>query len=324
MPSTRPIFLVGCPRSGTTLLSAILHAHPRIAMAPETRALLPAYYGRAGFGDLTVAANRWRLGRRITNPPSRFRDLGLDRRAVVRAVVDAPPTLGSALATVWAEYAASRGAARWGDKRPAYSYDLGVVLRLFPDAQIVHLLRDARSCVASLARAPFWKGTTAGATAVWTLAERELSRAQRRLPTDTFHLLRYEDLVRDPEPVLRELCEFLGERFEPGMLDHTGAAADIVPLRKSWHDNTRASIDPGRAGAWADALSPAELALVTYAARRQLRRNGYVVGTTDRPSPKAILEYRVEYARRLAAMRRRHALDRIQARHETADVASRL
>jgi hypothetical protein len=57
MSSNRPIFLVGCPRSGTTLLSVLLHAHPRIAMPPETRFLLPAYRRRAEYGDLTAASS---------------------------------------------------------------------------------------------------------------------------------------------------------------------------------------------------------------------------------------------------------------------------
>src|SRR3954447_4058245 len=151
MPANRPIFLVGCPRSGTTLLSVMLHAHARIAMPPETRFLLPVYRGRARFGDLREPANRRRLARRITAPrKSKFRDLGLNRRATVRAIMAAPPTIGSAAGTVWREFARSRGKARWGEKRPAYWEDLDVVLRLFPDAQLIHLVRDGRACVASL------------------------------------------------------------------------------------------------------------------------------------------------------------------------------
>lgn len=112
--SYRPIFVVGCPRSGATLLSTLLHAHPNIAMPPETRFLLPVYEQREQFGDLTQAANRRNAGEFITARSTYFADLRLDRGKVIDAIVDAPPTLGSALGTVWSEFARDRGAKRWG------------------------------------------------------------------------------------------------------------------------------------------------------------------------------------------------------------------
>src|SRR5690348_11712137 len=57
----RPLIIVGCPRSGTTLLSTMLHAHPRIAVPPETRWLRATYQRRRAFGDLRVEANRHKL-----------------------------------------------------------------------------------------------------------------------------------------------------------------------------------------------------------------------------------------------------------------------
>ena len=79
MSSTRPIFVVGCPRSGTTMLQLMLHAHRRIAVPPETRFLLAAYWRRRDFGDLSQVDNRHRLARWIVDrPQTRFQDLGLE------------------------------------------------------------------------------------------------------------------------------------------------------------------------------------------------------------------------------------------------------
>ena len=79
MPAERPVFVVGCPRSGTTMLQLMLHSHPRIAVPPETRFLLTAYWQRRHFGDLSRVENRRRLARWIVDrPASRFEDLGLD------------------------------------------------------------------------------------------------------------------------------------------------------------------------------------------------------------------------------------------------------
>ncbi|MFF2519270.1 sulfotransferase family protein, partial [Streptomyces sp. NPDC058086] len=101
---TRPVFVLGCPRSGTTLLQLMLHAHPRIALPPETRFVLPAlpaYEGRLAFGDLAERDNRAGLARWITGrKETRLHELGLDAGRVAERITDGPPTLGSALGPV--------------------------------------------------------------------------------------------------------------------------------------------------------------------------------------------------------------------------------
>src|ERR1700754_2719208 len=113
MPSDRPIFVVGCPRSGTTLLQLMLHAHQRIAIPPETRFLMPAYESRCDFGDLREPANRRTLAGSIVDAKeTKFADLGLDADQVVEEIVAGPPTVGSALGIVFRAYARRFGRAR--------------------------------------------------------------------------------------------------------------------------------------------------------------------------------------------------------------------
>ncbi len=288
--NSRPIFIVGCPRSGTTLLSVLLHAHPHIAMPPETRFLLPAYYEREQFGDLTDPANRRRLAESITGKGTAFRDLRLKRPEVIEAVVAAPPTLGSALGTVWQEFARSRGKKRWGEKRPAYWRELDVVLRLFPDAQIIHLVRDPRSCVASLAQVPWWHNDVAHSTALWGVSTAETDRFGKKLSADTFHRVFYEDLVNDVRGTLGELCSFLGEEFAEEMLEHAGAAKDIVPARKTWHGLVGKQVDSSRVQGWRKTLDPKDIGLVELVSRRQMGRYGYErsdAGAHPRPADTA-------------------------------------
>jgi hypothetical protein len=273
--SGRPIFVVGCPRSGTTLLSVLLHAHPNIAMPPETRFLLPAYYEREKFGDLRQEANRRRLADQITGKGTAFRDLRLDRAATINAIVAARPTLGSAFATIWQEFARSRGKLRWGEKRPAYWREMDVIMRLFPTAQIVHLVRDPRSCVASLMRVPWWDRSVADSTALWGMSNRTLNRLGRTLPTDSYHRLRYEDLVSDVRGTLEQVCRFLGEDFAESMLEHATAAADIVPKRKTWHGLVGQEVDSRRTEGWRSVLEPEQVGLVEVVSLPQMMRYGY-------------------------------------------------
>src|SRR5436190_19048871 len=96
--SDRPIFVGGCPRSGTTLMQLMLHAHPRIAIPPETRFVKWVLRRQHRFGDLGVPANRRRLARAIANHKgTKLPDLRLDRKELVRRIMAAPPTVGSAI-----------------------------------------------------------------------------------------------------------------------------------------------------------------------------------------------------------------------------------
>src|SRR5437868_5692695 len=88
MAEDRPIFVLGCPRSGTTLLQLMLHAHPRIAIPPETRFLLTCYAARNTFGDMRTEASRRALaGAIVGKRQTLFFDLGLDAEEITEEIV---------------------------------------------------------------------------------------------------------------------------------------------------------------------------------------------------------------------------------------------
>jgi hypothetical protein len=304
--ANRPVFVIGCPRSGTTLLTLMLSSHSRIAVPPETRFLLEVFRRREEFGDLTVRRNRRRLGRALTRGKgSKFRHLGLDRKLVRKAVVKSPPTIGSAIGAVYRTYAAGQGKVRWGDKRPTYFRNVDVLRELWPDAQFVHLVRDGRDCVASLKRMRWWRHGVHSAVATWVHSVDIARRAQRRLPPEAFLQIRYEDLVADPRAQLERLCAFLGEEFEEAMLE-PHLIAETLPRRQrdNWHRNTRERVGTGRVGTHQEVLSPAERALVAQVAGSRLRRLGYSV----EPAGRAGLVDAVKFTRALLEMRARTRL----------------
>lgn len=272
----RPIFIVGCARSGTTMLQLMLHAHPRIAIPPETRFLLDAYQRRGEFGDLKVEANRRALASWIVERKgTAFRDLGLDPQETMDEIVAGPATLGSALGIVFRAYARRFDKPRWGDKRPAYLANLDALLRLFPDAQIVHIVRDGRDCVASLKEASWHKGGVPSAVSGWNRGIDAGRRAARQLGSDSFHELYYESLVDDPERELRRLCAFLGEEYDPAMAAPNELASVAVPKRKKWHALTHSAPTSKRVGSWAHRLEPWEIGLCESVMGDRLVRHGY-------------------------------------------------
>lgn len=310
----RPVFVLGCPRSGTTLLTLMLSSHSRIAIPPETRFLLPVFRRHRSFGDLSDRANRRRLGRAVARRGggTKFGHLGIDPRRVRRVVAGTGVTVGTALATPYRLYAADRGKARWGDKRPGYVRNVDLILTLFHDAQLVHLVRDPRDCVASLKRMRWWKHGTVGAVATWVHSVDLARAARRRLPDDTFHELRYEDLVSTPRGELKLLCAFLGEELEESMLEPQDEAAQLPDRQRgNWHAETQNDVGTHRVGRYEDVLTPAEIALVERVCATRMRGYGYEV-----PPPTAAVPWRLRagYLRAITELRLRTAVSAFRDR----------
>jgi hypothetical protein len=301
----------------------MLHSHPRIAIPPETRFVLPTYRHRLSFGDLEERANRRRLARFIVRRRGRFHQLGLPRKAIVRQIVDGPPSVGSALGIVLRGYARLFDCPRWGDKRPAYHAHIPELMRLFPDAHLVHVVRDPRDTVASLKRMPWFRASSHYAVAEWAAAIRNADAAARRWP-DALTQIRYESLVADPEGELRVLCARLGEPYDPAMAEPHRVADVAVPLRQAWHRNTRSEVSAANVGGWATRLDRWEVALCETALARPMRRFGYEPSDVGRPPAEHLLRYASAEAARAGRRARRLAEDRVRRLREPNPVAARL
>ena len=325
-PSDRPIFIVGCPRSGTTLLQLMLHAHPRIAIPPETRYLLETYRRREDFGDLTKRKNRRRVAEHIIGRRRhKVRDLKVRPKRLVASIAAGPPTIGSALGLVYVAYARRFDKPRWGDKRPVYLHHIPTLLALFPDAQIVHIIRDGRACAASLKRMRWWRRGSVAAIARWVHSMRDGRRARETLRSDQYYEFRYEDLVAEPEKTLRDLCAFLGEEFDEAMLEPHRVAQQAVPKRKQHHARTKEAVSGAKVASWAEELEPWEIALAEMVAGRWLREYGYTLTNPGvRPPVKAIAACYADLMRRRTATRRSRKRDRRRARRYDQPVAARL
>jgi hypothetical protein len=188
-----PIFVIGAPRSGTTLVRLILDSHPRISCGEETHFLR----------DLEAVVGRnWDL----------VATYGLARAWWIEH-------LRGLYETFQAEVLAQNGKVRWAEKDPTYTLHLPFIEELFPTAVYVHLLRDGHDVVASFRDRWGYKSAARAARTEWAryvTAARELGR---RLPQDRFLQLRYEELVADPETQGRRLFAFLGESWDPTVLD---------------------------------------------------------------------------------------------------------
>jgi sulfotransferase family protein len=222
----QPLFIVGAPRSGTTLLRSILAAGKEVAIPPESHFLAYLYHryrGRfAGWGPQDT--------REVIEDVLRdahFREWQLPAEAVWAEVQkQAPSGYGEAIACVYRAYARREGKERWGDKTPHYVFFLRELSSLFPDMRVIHLLRDGRDVACShldlRRRGQAWVAGSAPAAAAWWRASvRAAARAAPELG-QRFVEIRYEDLVSRPEETVERLCAAAGISFRPEMVHDRG------------------------------------------------------------------------------------------------------
>lgn len=228
MSNQRPIFIVGCPRSGTTMLRLILDAHPNISCGPET-------------GFLT----EW--GKSIDSHWSHLALYGFERTYWDQKSADF-------FATFQTEYATKRGKQRWAEKTPQYTPHLEYILRLFPDSQIIHIIRDGRDVMVSHLQRWGYRAALRGMKQ-WRQYI-EITRAVgKQLPAEQYYELRYESLVQAPEQTLRKLMGYLQEPWEDGLLRFMDVPHDVQPTYTEHTEAVQggrgsAAIYTARVGTW--------------------------------------------------------------------------
>ncbi|MGD8430806.1 MAG: sulfotransferase [Ectothiorhodospiraceae bacterium] len=275
MTDDNPIFIVGMPRSGTTLMRAALASHSRIAIAPETHYLNYWLRGRdvertptqAEFGEF------WRrfVGSR------QFRALDIDA-GDLRSVLDTEgvPTWRGLFAELLRAHARGLGKPRCGEKTPAHHEHLARLLAWFPHARVIFMMRDPRSVVASLLDAPWAPPQLELHASRW----RDCGRVLRAWEDDARVLpVFYEALVIDPQEELKRVCDFLNEPFDAGMLERSAVELDPAATRGDWATRhfarARGPFRSDSIDRWQQRLEPGQVSLIEYLTRREMRRLGY-------------------------------------------------
>lgn len=269
-------FVVGHHRGGTTLLQSMLNAHSALTVPPETQYFLEVWPRRRQLGDLRNPEARDRVFDFLESRDCSVRDLKLSREAVAAALApDADyAELFATLLEVWAR---ERGKRRAGEKSPGHIHQVLEIAQVFPEARFLAMLRDPRAVVASELTAAWGARSVDQIARRWRRVAERHRELTRRLPSDRYLGLRYEELVSQPEATLRGVCDFLGEPFEDSMLryDERAEAERGFDPSESWKLKTLKPLDPDRREAWRDSLDAVQIALVENAAGEGLEALGY-------------------------------------------------
>lgn len=269
-----PIFVVGAPRSGTTMLRLMLNAHPHIAIPFESD-FIPKFYRRLGeYGDLRAHENIRRLLDDIA--AQSFAKRGGLIRDKESIMARNPASFGGLIAAIYETYAASNGKCRWGDKDPDNVVELDMLWKLFPRCRIVHIVRDGRGAANSLRKQEWGSKNLLKLARDWSWRVTLAHKMGMMLGPRYYLGVRYEDLVRSPELSLRSICEFVGEPFDQAMLGYYENAAAAMPESSlKFHASSIRAPDPAKATAWHREMSHADRVLFDEVAGDTLQTFGY-------------------------------------------------
>jgi Sulfotransferase family len=222
--------IVGCNRSGTTLLRAMFDSHPEIAVPGEsgfivtmgTRRHRRRYEGPRGFRTDRFVADA------LDHP--RVRQWNLPAEAADAFVAPRVLSFAEAVRRLYGVYAAAHGKPRYGDKTPGYVLHLPLLARLFPEARFIHLIRDGRDVALSkVSTYPNWGPKTVEDVALFWKQRVSAGRvAGARLGPSRYREVHYERLVEEPEATLRSLCDFVDVKFDGSMLQYFERAPSVL------------------------------------------------------------------------------------------------
>jgi hypothetical protein len=273
----RPIFIVGCPRSGTTLVQCILSASSQAFSLPETHffcSVLPAMQATPETGIDVARLDRLRQAfeaeAELVLPDSAWTDLRA--RCPMRA---------ADIFVEIVEHFRPAPGLRAIEKTPRHVLHLDTIGRGFGDAVFVDVVRDPIDVASSLLGVPFESSRSVLSYAQRWTESIQAARAYARVEPRRIKTIVHEQLVREPEASVRDLCTFVDLTYEPDMLEEFGReAARNVGRGEAWKRDVSRGVILDRRGVWRTRMTPGQAWLVAQATRRDRRQFGYL----DQPS----------------------------------------
>lgn len=223
-------FIVGCPRSGTTLLQGLLASHPQIASFPESH-----------FFPHAVPVKRWLKVLGISSPQAKERLHQFLHKIDHEEMMNLVPRYGflirqyvKSFVRILDELTIKQGKQHWVEKTPRHLHFIDIIEKYIPDPKFIHVIRNGKDVVASMYDVTHqypeeWGGTRSIEQCVsrWN---RDIKTTQRYITKKNHTSVKYEELVKKSEAVLKQTCEFFDVKFRPEMITKHGLALEKIIL----------------------------------------------------------------------------------------------
>jgi hypothetical protein len=279
-------FIVGCPRSGTTMVQQALNRHSQIVVPPETKFFFSFFGHPKNQQRRHIDRINADLNIRLP-PPSRQVASSSEGQAFYEE-----------MARQYINRHTNKTVAFFGEKTPEHTGLLPSIRRLYPDAKILVLYRDGRDVASSLTRMPWMSPNLYVNFIVW-LYYNSIIQEERRSQRPNTYFAKYEDIVGDPKRAFQGILRFVGADYEPAVATGHGNREGVPQREMAWKSRALRPITDQRIGMFRKELSGDQIEILERLGRDSLSALGYPLLTNgDRPlSPAFYLRLAYNLAR---------------------------
>jgi hypothetical protein len=276
-----PVFVLGCPRSGTTLLYDMLLSAGGFAVYLAESNVFNLLAPR--FGDLGARSNRQKLLRAWLDSKL-FRASGLNSQQIEKKIGEECRNPGDFLRIVMGEIARAQGVQRWAENSPEGLLHLALIKKLIPDALVIHIIRDGRDVAMSLWRVryvrPFpWeeRQSLIGAGVYWEWIVQH-GRNYGRLLGPDYMEVHFEDLIASPQETLNHIGHFIHHELDYDRIRQIAHGSVSKPNTSFKTESPGAGFSP--VGRWKKGFSPDQLSRFERIVGKTLMEAGYTPALT--------------------------------------------
>lgn len=263
----KQVFIGGCGRSGTTFLGALIGRKTNSIVTPESQFKFDLLNrpDESGPSYLRELESNWRFG-----------NWGLDSNTLERKM-ESVSSLSEFLTVTVKEYGALIGRGDsdvWVDHTPNNIDYMISLVKIFPDAKFIHLIRDGRGVAASVIPLPWGTNTIVGAADWWMQRLAVGLAAEHFFNPDRVLRIRYEDLIMNAPEMLNSIVEFLGLQKSVNVTD-SGNRMILPSFTKEQHKLVNEPPDESRITGWKDTLTARQIEIFELKAQMLMQYLGY-------------------------------------------------
>jgi hypothetical protein len=288
-------FIMGRPRSGTTLLTTLFNAHPNVRIAPEFPIMIFLYqrFRRVrNWDEPTIRSfidHAFYFSKTSKVTQRRVENLRIDKEYIISELLKFQGEGSIQLFLKSINYYAysiySKDKTQLiGDKNPVYSIFVKRFLKIFPEAKFICIIRDYRDNFISMQKLAE-KEVAVEAPSVplqigrWRYFTKLFLHCKRRYP-ERFYLLRYEDLVTEQEKTFKSLCDFLGIEYTPAVFDYYKKKDETLktygnPTWEKFHSSLLKPINTSSMNTWQNVLTEKQVKMADHVAGKYADAMGY-------------------------------------------------
>lgn len=237
-----PLFIIGTERSGTNLLRLLLNTHSHIAIPHPPHIMKNFFKLEPLYGDLNVDVNYKKLiadvVKMVELHPYPW-EIKLDREMIFNDARER--NLINVFFSIYNQYLKNTRKKRWGCKSTFMIYYVALVLRYYPSSKFLYMVRDGRDVAASAKKSIFNRYCVYYTANLWKEEQQLGIYWLSKLTRDNIILIKYEELLRHPEEIVKSICSFLGESYQENMLNffRTKEARKSGSMSISWNNTSK-------------------------------------------------------------------------------------